>query len=287
MLDFKIIIFGSHGMLGQYVSQWLSKKYHIINITRKEFDVLNYVTPNAVFNLETFLVKYALNEKTIVINCIGLIPQTHAYDPLNYIYINSTFPSKLSDICNKYHCKLIHPTTDCVFNGKQGYPYTEKSIRNENSMYGTSKMLGENIDACIIRTSIIGEQLYHAYSLLEVVKSRKNGHIKGYTNHYWNGITCLQFAKIIDYMIEHDIFWKGIRHLFSPRSVSKYELVECINLCYNLNIDIEKTCTDDHIIDKSLSTNYMYHDTYQLHNLNKYIPDIQTQIKELTEFQLQ
>ena len=42
MLDFKIIIFGAQGMLGKYITIWLQKKYHVIPIKRKDFDVLNY-----------------------------------------------------------------------------------------------------------------------------------------------------------------------------------------------------------------------------------------------------
>lgn len=287
MFSLKIIIFGSDGMLGCYMTKWLSKKYNVIPLTRTEFDVLDYVGIKSIKNLENFLDKYQLNRNTVIINCIGLIPQTAILDDLNYIYINSIFPVKLADICNKNHCKLIYPTTDCVFDGKMGYPYTEESVRNESNIYGSSKLLGENINATVIRTSIIGEQLKHKYSLLEVVKSRKGGEMEGYTNHYWNGITCLQFAKIVDIMIENDIFWKGIRHIYSPRDVSKYDLVVLINKYYNLNILVNPVCIGDSDINKTLLTKYKYHDEYQIHDLNNYIPEIEKQIEELVEFNIE
>lgn len=286
MINARVIIFGSDGMLGRYLTKWLGEKYNIITLTRVEFDVLNYVGMNITRDLETFLERYQLDENTVIINCIGLIPQTSILDDLNYIYINSIFPSKLADICNKNNCKLIHPTTDCVYNGESGYPYTEDSVKNENNIYGLSKCLGENINATVIRTSIIGEQLKHGYSLLEVVKSKRDGGMDGYVNHYWNGITCLQYSKIVDIMIEHDIFWKGVRHIYSPKSVSKYELVELINKYYNLNILINPICVGDNDINKTLSTKYEYHDEYQLHDLNKYIPTIEKQIEELVRFNI-
>ena len=286
MINARVIIFGSDGMLGRYLTKWLGEKYNIITLTRVEFDVLNYVGMNITRDLETFLGRYQLDENTVIINCIGLIPQTSILDDLNYIYINSIFPSKLADICNKNNCKLIHPTTDCVYNGESGYPYTEDSVKNENNIYGLSKCLGENINATIIRTSIIGEQLKHGYSLLEVVKSKRDGKMNGYVNHYWNGITCLQFSKIVTIMIENDIFWKGVRHIYSPKSVSKYELVELINKYYNLNILINPICVGNNDINKTLSTKYEYHDEYQLHDLNKYIPTIEKQIEELVRFNI-
>lgn len=286
MFNLRIIIFGSEGMLGRYLSKWLGEKYNVISLTRNEFDVLDYVGINSTKKLELFLDTYGLNENTIVINCIGLIPQTSVLDDLNFIYINSIFPAKLANVCNRYGSKLIHPTTDCVYNGGVGYPYTEDSIKNEKGIYGVSKLLGENIDATVIRTSIIGEQLKYTYSLLEVVKLNRGGEMNGYINHYWNGITCLQFAKIVEIMIENDIFWKGIRHIYSPRSVSKCELVVLIDKYYKLDIKINQVCVGDKIVDKTLLTKYEYHDEYQLHNLNKYIPDIERQIEELAKYNI-
>lgn len=281
----KIIIFGSNGMLGRYLTSFLKQKnYHVIPLTRKDFNVFEYFGENSFKNLESYLNKLNLNETTVVINCIGLIPQSGNLEQMDYIYINSIFPSKLADICNKNNTILIHPTTDCVFNGRSNYPYDESSIRNENNIYGISKQLGENIDATIIRTSIIGEELDHHYSLLEITKSHKDKKMFGYTDHIWNGITCLQFAKLIDYMIEHDIFWKGIRHIFSPKPLTKFDIIRYINMYYHLNIDLQQKRTE--YINKTLTTKYTYHDTYQLHNLNNYIPDLETQIKELAKFKL-
>ena len=282
----RVIIFGSDGMLGRYLTKWLGEKYNIITLTRGEFDVLDYIGMNMTRNLETFLDKYQLDENTLIINCIGLIPQASIVDDMNYIYINSIFPVKLANICNKNNCKLIHPTTDCVYNGEGGYPYTEDSIKNESGIYGLSKMLGENINATVIRTSIIGEQLKNGYSLLEVVKSKRGRGMNGYVNHYWNGITCLQYSKIVEIMIENDIFWKGVRHIYSPKGISKYELVKLINKYYNLNILINPICVGDIDINKTLSTKYEYHDEYQLHDLNKYIPMIEKQIEELVGFNI-
>ena len=46
-------------------------------------------------------------------------------------------------------------------------------------------------------------------------------------------------------MIETNNFWIGVRHIFSPTVVSKYELVEMINEIYKLNITINKKETDE------------------------------------------
>ena len=77
-------------------------------------------------------------------------------------------------------------------------------------------------------------------------------------------------------MIDDDIFWKGVRHIFSPKILTKYELVNIINNVYNLNNVVNKYTTEIDV-DKTLSTIY---DTNSLFN----IPNLLLQIKELKEY---
>jgi len=229
----KIILFGATGMLGKYIFNKLKKFYVVKNILRNEFDILK----DAWLKLENILKENA-HEGDIIINCSGIIPQKNTTNNLKeYIKVNSLFPNKLNDIVCKLKCYFIHITTDCVFSGLKGN-YICNDCHDSDSIYGISKSLGECEDATIIRTSIIGEELYSKKSLLEWLISNKNNTIEGYTNHYWNGVTCLTLANIIHEMIEKKYFWKGVRHIFSPEIVSKYHLCQYINEIYDLNIKI-------------------------------------------------
>lgn len=204
----KVILFGSNGMLGAYLNKYLSDKYDIIPITRSQYDVIKH----DFTYLENLLKNYDIDSNTVVINAIGIIPQASKnYDLTDSIYIkvNAIFPNALALICDKYNAKMIHSTTDCVFNGHKGN-YIETDKHNVTTIYGTTKSLGEPTNCTVIRTSIIGEELYNKRSLLEWVKSNRDKEINGYANHYWNGITCLQYAKIIDQMITNDLFWKEL-----------------------------------------------------------------------------
>jgi dTDP-4-dehydrorhamnose reductase len=273
-IKMKVFIFGSDGMLGNYVKSYIShhmsSQYRVIPLTRSDYDLSTL----SVESLESLLIDNKnMNEGDIVINCAGVIPQASNQRDLNarlYFVINSIFPIILSMICDKYNCKMIHITTDCVFSGKDGN-YDENSIPDETNDYGISKSLGDLSKATIIRTSIIGEEIKNKRSLLEWVKSNSNKEINGYINHMWNGITCLELAKIIYHIIENNMYWTGIRHIFSPRSVSKYELVSMINEIYELDITVKKFNTKTEI-NKTLST---------IHNQMFDIPDLQEQIKEL------
>ena len=255
-----IVLFGSTGMLGRYVNYNLKESYNVICIKREQFDIEN----DEWYKLEDLLsdnLKYHHNnendnnendnnendnnendnkENNIIINCAGIIPQKYKNDHFKtYIRVNTLFPHKLNEISKKLNCKFIHITTDCVFDGVKGNYYVN-DIHSAKDIYGISKSQGEPEDATIIRTSIIGEELYGKRSLIEWVKSNKDGSIKGYINHYWNGVTCFELAKYIKNMIYNNEFWLGVRHICSPNIVTKYELCSYINEIYNLNINIEK-----------------------------------------------
>ena len=266
----KVIIFGSNGMLGTYIKNYLSKYFTVIALSRDDYDLSNL----QIQTLDQLLLNNCIEENDIVINSAGVIPQASKQRTLNnrlYFTINTMFPVILSQICDKYRTKLIHITTDCVFSGKDGN-YNELSLHDEINDYGLSKSLGELCNATIIRTSIIGEEQTNKRSLLEWVKSNKDQTINGFTEHFWNGVTCLQLAKIIYQIIDQNIYWRGVRHIFSPRSVNKYELVSMINKIYNLDINIIPFETER--VDKTLSTIY---ETNNIFN----IPDLEDQLSLL------
>ena len=159
-----------------------------------------------------------------------------------------------------------------MFSGSKG-DYDENDTHDEQGCYGVSKSLGEMCcNSTIIRTSIIGEEKKNKYSLLEWVLSHSNKTINGYSNHHWNGLTCLQLSHVILYMINNNIYWNGVRHVHSPTPVSKYELACMINSTYNLNNTVIPFTTDTYV-NKTLST---IHKDCILDKLN--IPEISEQI---------
>lgn len=222
-------VFGHTGMLGRYVYTYLqSQGLDVVGVGRKQ--------TNALYPQEGRIVPL-FTKGDVVINCVGAIPQRGAYSKHDFVLINSAFPHFLSEFCIENGLHFIHATTDCVFSGS-GHNYDEKSLHTAEDIYGKSKSLGEPAEATIIRTSIIGEELFNKKSLLEWVKSNKGNTVDGYTNHIWNGITCLEFAKICANVISTDNYWKGVKHIHSPGFVNKRELVQLISDIYNLNITV-------------------------------------------------
>jgi dTDP-4-dehydrorhamnose reductase len=254
-----ILLFGSTGMLGRYIFNYLNKKYDVKPITHLEYDI-----ENDNFNIIINYVKKNLKENDIIINCSGIIPQKYDNNYLKkYIKVNTLFPHKLEQLSVDYKLKFIHITTDCVYDGIKGI-YNENDTHNSYTLYGTTKSLGEPDKATIIRTSIIGEELNNKKSLMEWIISNKNKEINGYTNHYWNGVTCLTLAKIIYEIINKNLYWEGIRHIFSPEIISKYKLCCIINNLYNLNIKINPVNHNKNI---NLSLATLYPSLFNINNI--------------------
>lgn len=249
----KILVFGATGMAGHMVTMYLSKmkeKYTVYNVCHK-----NKLNENSIIcdidNLEKINELIENVNPDVIINCIGVLNKSAELDIKNTIYVNTFFPRFLARIGEIKNIKILHLSTDCVFNGTKGN-YSEESFKDEDGIYGLSKNLGEICDknSLTIRTSIIGPELKNGSGLFNWFMHQE-GSIKGFTNVYWNGITTLELAKVIDKALDIDI--NGIYNIASDSKISKYNLLNIIkNEFEKDNIIIEKF--DDIYSDKSLIT---------------------------------
>ena len=96
----------------------------------------------------------------IVINCSAYTNVKGAEEDFDTAYkVNALGARNLAIICSKIGAKLIHVSTDYVFDGNSNIPYTEADIANPQNVYGKTKLAGENFvkEFCpksfIIRTS--------------------------------------------------------------------------------------------------------------------------------------
>jgi dTDP-4-dehydrorhamnose reductase len=268
----KILIFGSNGLLGNYVYRYLHHaSFDILPITRTEFDIyLKYKKNCLIHDLRTLLKSQDIKW---VINCAGVINKRTDLTIEEMLIVNSYFPIILGSLCKESNIQLIHPTTDCVFSGEKGN-YSNTDMPDCVDSYGISKHIGEKIPGTpiIIRASIIGQDTENR-SLLSWCISQKNQTVNGYTNHFWNGITCLEYAKTLEKVIKGELVLlkRGCVNISCKNIVSKYELIKYISDIYKLDLNIVPTEVGK--IDRSLSPNII-------------TSDIQTQIREMRTFDM-
>ncbi|MCO4053310.1 MAG: SDR family oxidoreductase [Bosea sp.] len=175
----------------------------------------------------------------VVINCVGVVKQlSAAKDPLVSIALNALFPHRLAELCAVAGARLVHISTDCVFDGRKG-DYTESDPSNAEDLYGKSKFLGE-VDyshAVTLRTSIIGHELNSAHSLIDWFLSQPGPSVKGYRKAIYTGLPTVEIARIIRDVVLPDAALCGVWHVASDK-VSKYDLLNMVASTYGKVIEI-------------------------------------------------
>jgi dTDP-4-dehydrorhamnose reductase len=235
-------------MAGHMVRQVLleSGKFRVIDIARDEL----FFKPNFLFDISDL---DKLNEvlesesPDVVINCIGVLNEAAESDAEKSIFFNSYLPHYIANRCNK----LIHISTDCVFNGKRG-GYVESDVKDGIGLYAQTKALGEVEygNHLTIRTSIIGPELKSdGIGLFHWFMNQEDS-IKGYTRAYWSGVSTFQLAQFILRSLEAEINLQGLIHLTNNQKISKYDLLRVFSKVMEKEISIVPY--DQYQVDKSL-----------------------------------
>lgn len=243
-----LLILGGAGMLGHRLLTDLSRHYPTWATVRGRTDALAAlpgVDPARLIGgvdalrFESVVNAVAAARPDVVINCVGLIKQREdASDPLLAIDINARFPHQLAALCAAAGARLIHISTDCVFDGKQGM-YRESDPVTAQDVYGRTKALGEvtgQPHALTLRTSLIGRELGTRYGLLEWFLAQP-GPVKGYTRAVFSGFPTGEIAAILRDVVLPRPDLHGLYHL-AAAPISKYDLLCLFNAAYGRGIEI-------------------------------------------------
>jgi dTDP-4-dehydrorhamnose reductase len=227
-------VLGSNGMLGSMVVKHLSNQ--------KCWNVHEYYRRSQQNALTEFLSEIDNNSENVVFNCIGGIPQ-------KALKLEKLYDSNLNVVAQliRYTAKnviIVHPSTDCVFSGNKKGTYNTNDTEYSLDHYGISKRAAEALllrrpNTLIIRTSIIGKGA-NDKGLLSWVMENSNKQINGYINHFWNGLTTLEWIKQALLHVDTVI---GSNHqklvqLGTNESHSKAELIMKISSIFGLKIDV-------------------------------------------------
>jgi dTDP-4-dehydrorhamnose reductase len=233
----RVAILGSTGMLGSAITRFMETQ----NIEVTEFNRLGKSIngKNTAIKIDV-LGSYELNnvfkgiEIDFVINSIGMVKQVIDERSVKDVFeakrINSDFLENLNIFSGNTGIPIIQIGTDCVYSGKTGQ-YSENSYFDPIDTYGITKTVGEQSlsEAMLIRCSIIGREKKSFVSLIEwVLKQPIGAKINGFTNHFWNGVTTLQFSEIVSGVLKTDGFRKGTVHLVPSNVISKNKLIKLI-----------------------------------------------------------
>jgi dTDP-4-dehydrorhamnose reductase len=149
----KVLITGSNGQLGSEIKE-LASDYENLECVFKDLSELDICDAEV---LNTFILDQHINT---VINCAGYTAVDKAEEEaLIAQKVNSEGVLNLANALKKVGGKLIHISTDYVFDGNHSQPYKESDPVSPIGVYGQTKRSGElavlngSIDAIVIRTS--------------------------------------------------------------------------------------------------------------------------------------
>lgn len=266
----RVAVLGGSGMLGSMVTDFLSRddELEVVATVRNaslaekcracvsevEWRLLD------VSNADNGALLAAIAGAKWVINAIGLTkPYINGDDPTETeraIKVNALFPHKLARVAVEAGASVLQIATDCVYSGTKGH-YVESDPHDPLDVYGKTKSLGECMSPNLycLRCSIVGPEPKAHVFLLEWLRMQpRNARVNGYTNHQWNGITTLHFARICQGIIKRDLDLPHLQHVVPSGIVSKLQLLQCFAHEYKRD-DITITPTNAQaIIDRTLST---------------------------------
>jgi len=148
-----ILVTGSKGQVGSEIQALASKyNYTFFFTDRDSLDITNKEA------IEHFTKENSIN---VIINAAAYTAVDKAEeDKENADRVNHLATKYLAEIVKEHNIKLIHISTDYVFNGENFKPYTENDSTNPNGVYGQTKLDGEKAmqkvnpkNSIIIRTS--------------------------------------------------------------------------------------------------------------------------------------
>lgn len=260
----RILVLGTSGMLGHTLFKYFSRQpeFETFGTARNQNRLSSYYSDEDQERIysgidaeifDSIIDVLGTVRPHVVINCIGIIKQLKsAEDPLLCLNINALFPHRLAKLTGASGARLIHISTDCVFDGKKGN-YREEDPATAYDLYGKTKNLGELSQyshAVTLRTSIIGHELKKSLSLIDWFLGQQQK-IKGYTKAIYSGFPTVELAEIIKNQVLPRPDLNGLYHV-SSGPINKYELLKLVAEIYGKEIEI--TPYDEFVLDRSLNS---------------------------------
>lgn len=287
----KILILGAKGMAGHMIALYLNdlKKYDLSLVAREKIEskealteAIDVETPEGLRRIIN-LTKSEVYDT--IINAVGLLIKDSNDSPSRAMYLNGYFPRVLGEAVKGTNTRLIHLSTDCVFDGKGYGNYTEDATPNETSPYGISKIAGEMKDfpnVLTLRTSIIGPELKNGSGLFHWLLTQKEKFVTGYSRVLWNGVTTLELAKGIAHFIEYPV--EGLVNFCSKYDITKAELLNILGHRFDKNVYViedSKVFSNKTLSSSRTDLNYLFPDNY--HYMIKDLKDFMMKNKSMYE----
>ena len=238
----KIVITGARGQLGTELINQLKGKQgtEIIHTDRDELNIID------INDVNDFILN---NKPDVVINCAAhTAVDLCETDVENAYKINAIGPRNLAIVCEKIGAKLVQVSTDYVFDGSGARPYREDDITCPNSIYGTSKLMGENFvrEFCskyfVVRTAwLYGEGNNFVRTMLKLAETNKELNVVN--DQFGSPTSTVDLAKAIIDLISTEHY--GVYHGTCEGQCSWHDFAKKIFELKNIDIKVNPVTSEE------------------------------------------
>jgi dTDP-4-dehydrorhamnose reductase len=227
----RILVTGASGLLGLNLALEAAREHQVFGtvnthaISTEAFDVIqtDLLAPGSVERL------LDATQPDWVIHCAALADlDACEADPALARKSNTELPAKLATHVDRGGARLVHISTDAVFDGQRG-DYTEEDAPNPLSLYARTKLESEravaaaNPQAIIARVNLFGWSLTAKRSLSEFFfyNLRAGKQVMGFTDVFFCPLLANDLAHILVNMLGKKL--SGLYHVVSSECLNKYE----------------------------------------------------------------
>jgi len=205
--------------------------------------------------------------------------------------VNAIGVKNLCLACKEIDCELLHISTDYVFDGNKGSPYVESDCPNPGTVYGISKLAGENYirymlsKYYIVRSSglfgVRGCMATGGRNFIEMMLhlAREKGHVRVVTDQIVSPTYTLDLARKISQLIKTRKY--GTYHITNNGQCSWHEFANKIFELTDIKVKLEKTTTGE-FKSKAKRPAYSVLDNYNLRKIG--LDDLPTWDKALKAY---
>lgn len=224
----KILVTGSKGQLGSELAV-LSKKYTQFEWFFTDKDELD------LSDLEALETKLTTINPQFIINCAAYTAVDRAEsEPELADVLNHQAVTVIAKWCHANSCKLIHVSTDYVFDGTAASALTETASTNPINVYGLTKLAGEkaclqeNPNSIIIRTSWVYSGFGNNFVKTMSRLMQERDSLNVVNDQIGSPTYAADLAQAIMTILTHDNWQAGIYNFSNEGEISWYEFALAI-----------------------------------------------------------